>query len=201
MRAIADLPRSFSLWFQRAGRQQLPAGDVGPLKLGELDLGSFVAFRPSAAIREHPDGALGVLGLNLLKHLRLTIDRKSRTAVCRVSAPPEFPVADRDYFKAMVADDTDQLEAWLEKYPKERLSQEAAQRLLGYRIDEDAGPEQIEMAIRRLRATWREDMVSTQALELMKDPLNETLIAKYMAWEKENATEQICQKDEKCRGK
>ena len=157
-----------SEWCERLG---FPAGDVGSLNLGKLDLGSFVAFRPAEVVYVHPDGAIGVLGLNLLKHLRLTIDRKNKTAVCRVTAPPDFPEADREFFKAMVAEDADQLEAWLEKYPKERLSQEAAQQLLDYRIDEDAGPEQIEQAIRRLRATWREDMVSTQALDLMRDLL------------------------------
>jgi hypothetical protein len=152
-------------WCRRLG---FPAGDVGPLNLGELDLGSFVAFRPSEMVYEHPDGAIGVMGLNLLKHLRLTIDRKNKTALCRVTVPPEFPEADRDFFKAMVAEDADQLEAFLEKYPKERLSPEAAQLLLAYRLDEDAGAEQIESAIRRLRVTWREDMVSTQALDLMR---------------------------------
>jgi hypothetical protein len=155
-------------WCERLG---FPAGDVSPLNLGELDLGSFVAFRPSQMVYEHPDGALGVLGLNLLKHLRLTIDRKNKTAVCRVTAPPEFPEADRDFFKAMVAEDADQLEAWLEKYPKERLSPEAAQQLLAYRLNKDAGAEQTESAVRRLRVTWREDMISTQALDLMRELL------------------------------
>ena len=76
-----------------------------------------------------------------------------------VAAPPDFPEADRDFFKAMVAKDADQLEAWLEKYPKERLSEEAAQRLLGYRIDEDARPCRVmsrrSSRSRPVRKRWR----------------------------------------------
>ena len=51
---------------------------------------------------------------------------------------------------AAAATSLDALEAWLEKFPTERLSQEAAQMLLGYRIDEDAEPEQFAKAIRWL---------------------------------------------------
>jgi len=153
-------------WCDRLG---FPAGDVGTLNLGDLDISQFVAFRPAEVIYVHPDRAIGVLGLNLLKHLRLTIDRKGKTAVCRVTALPEYPEADRGFFKAMVEEDADQLEAWLEKYPQERLSQEAAQMLVGYRIDEDAEPEQFERAVHWLRGTWREDLVSTRALDLMRD--------------------------------
>ena len=146
-----------------------PAGDVGSLKLDTLDFSDFVAFRPAEVNYVHPDGAVGVIGLNLLKHLRLTIDRQKNTAICRVTAPPEFPEADRGFFKAMVEEDGDALEAWLGDHPKERLSQEAAQLLLGYRIDEAAEPEQLEKAIRLLAATWREDLVSTRGLDLMRE--------------------------------
>lgn len=146
-----------------------PAGNVGSLKLGALDLSRFVAFRPSEVIYVHPDGAIGVIGLNLLGHLRLTIDRKRDTATCQVTAPPEFPEAELAYFKAMVEEDADQMEAWLEKHPEERLSQEAAHQLLGYRIDEDGEPEQFEKVIRSLSKTWREDIISTRALDLMRE--------------------------------
>ncbi len=66
-----------------------------------------------------------------------------------------------------------------------------------------AGEAEYQQRVQSMRQLLVDGMEETDhpALELMKDPLNETLIAKYMAWEKENATEQICQKDEKCRGK
>ena len=113
-----------------------------------------------------------MLGLNLLKHLHLTIDRSNKTAVCfRRHSPPNFPVADREYFEAEASGEADQLEAWLEKYPKERLSAEAAEKLLADRLVEKATPEQIESAIRRLRVTWRDDMISTKALDLVKELL------------------------------
>jgi hypothetical protein len=148
-----------------------PAGDVAPLKLGGLDLGSFVAFRPADMPYRHPDGALGVMGLNLLKHLRLTVDPKSKAARCRATAEPALSQEDRDYFKVMVTEDPDQLEAWLEKYPNGRLSPEAAQRLLDERLAEKAEPAKVKSAIRRLRLTWPGDMVSTKALSLMQKML------------------------------
>ncbi|MFK7849686.1 MAG: hypothetical protein AB8D78_01810 [Akkermansiaceae bacterium] len=145
-----------------------PGGDVSTLKLGALNLADFVAFRPWELVESHPDQAIGVVGLNLLKHLHLTIDRSSRTATYRVVVPPNFPVADREYFKTLATEDNDQLEAWLEKYPKERLSAEAARSLINNRLAERATPAKIESAIRRLRVTWRDDMVSTEALDQMK---------------------------------
>ncbi|MFT5857777.1 MAG: hypothetical protein ACI8XO_005039, partial [Verrucomicrobiales bacterium] len=150
-------------------QQGFPAGDLGPLKLDSLNLSDFVAFRPDEVNYVHPDGAVGVIGLNLLKHLRLTIDRQKNQAICQVTAAPEFPEADRGFFKAMVEEDGDQLEAWLDQYPKQRLSQEAAQLLLGYRIDEAGEPEQFDKAIRLLAATWREDLISTRGLDLMRE--------------------------------
>jgi len=146
-----------------------PAGDVGALRIASLDLAQFVAFRPAEVTYVHPDGAIGVIGLNLLEHLRLTINRQRGTATVRVTAPPEFPAADRAFFKALVEEDADQLDAWLDAHPEERLSQEAAKLLLGYRIDEDGTTEQLEKAIRWLRGTWRKDIVTTRALDLMRE--------------------------------
>ena len=53
-------------WCDRLG---FPAGNIGAVKLAGLNLSNFVAFRPSEITYVHPDGALGVIGLNLLKHL------------------------------------------------------------------------------------------------------------------------------------
>jgi hypothetical protein len=102
-------------------------------------------------------------------HGSADIDRASAQAdEVRPGGRP-FPEADRGFFQALVEEDADQLEAWLEKYPMERLSQEAAQLLVGYRIDEDGEPEQFEKAVHWLRGTWREDLVSTRTLDLMRD--------------------------------
>jgi hypothetical protein len=153
-------------WCDQLG---FPAGDIGSLKLDSLDLSKFVAFRPDEVIYVHPDGAIGVIGLNLLKHLRLTIDHQRKTASCQVTAPAVFPEADRGFFKAMVEEDADKLETWLDQFPTERLSQEAAHLLLGYRIDEAGEPEQFDKAIRWLAGTWREDIISTRGLDLMHE--------------------------------
>ncbi|QTN32048.1 tetratricopeptide repeat protein [Akkermansiaceae bacterium] len=151
--------------------QGFPAGEIDPLKLGELNLAKCVAFRPQEVIYTDPPESIGVLGLNLLKHLHLTIDPSTKTAVCFISSPPIFPVADREYFEAEASGDADRLEAWLEKYPKERLSAEGAEKLLNDRLVEKATPGQIESAIRRLRVTWPDDMISTKALDLVKELL------------------------------
>ena len=151
--------------------QGFPAGEIDPLKLGELNLAKFVAFRPQEVAYSDPAEAIGVLGLNLLKHLHLTIDRSNKTAVCYVVSPPNFPVADREYFEAGGLRRCYQLEAWLDKYPKERLSAEGAEKLLTDRLVDKATPEQIESAIRRLRVTWPDDMISTKALDLVKELL------------------------------
>jgi tetratricopeptide (TPR) repeat protein len=149
-------------------KQGFPAGDVDPLKLGELNLAGFVAFRPSDLVDTNPDHGIGMIGLNLLKHLRLTLDLGAKTAICRAVVPPDSLVADREYFKALAAGDDEKLEAWLEKYPKERLSGEAARDLLARRLSAKADPGKVESAVRRLRLTWTDDSVSSEALSLTK---------------------------------
>ena len=146
-----------------------PAGDIGAVRMGALNFSEFVALRPAEVNYVHPDGAIAVAGLNLLEHLKLTIDRQNRIARCRISVPPEFPAADRALFQALVNEDAEALETWLGKHPRQRLSQEAARLLLGYRIDEDAEPEQFQKAIAWLAGTWREDIVSTRTLDLMRE--------------------------------
>ena len=55
-----------------------PAGDVGEVRLGELRVDEFVAFRPVELNQVHVDGALGVLGLNFLEHFRVALDPRQR---------------------------------------------------------------------------------------------------------------------------
>jgi len=61
-----------------------------------------------------------------------------------------------------------------------------------------AGEEEYQQRVQSMRQLLVEWMEQTDhpALELMKDPLNKKLIAKYMAWEKENAIVQLRQKKE-----
>ena len=74
------------------------------------------------------------MGLNLLEHFRVEIDRVNRWAKISMTKPPAFPEADLAFFKSMVAEDPAQVEAWLKDYPQVRLSREAAELLLALRL-------------------------------------------------------------------
>ena len=149
--------------------QGFPAGNVPGLQIGPLELGEFVALRPSEITYVHPDKALGVVGINLLKHLRIELNRERTQASISVTSPAEFPQSDLVFFKAMIDEDPAALESFLTEYPKERLSQEAARMLLSLYMDEDAEEESFSKAIAWLHDTWREDIRSTLALDLMKE--------------------------------
>lgn len=146
-----------------------PAGDVRPLRLGGLNLSERVAFRPAEIRYVHEDGAIGVLGLDLLRQLRVEIDHARNMARMRPVTPAEFPAADQAFYEALIEDDPEIYETFLWAYPEARHSQEAARRLLHLRIDEDAVLEDFERAVTWQAGTWREDIRSTRALDLVEE--------------------------------
>ena len=93
-----------------------PAGDVGPVRLGSLDLARHVAFRPEPVVQVHPDGVFGVTGIGLLEDLRLRIDRARGTLEVRATREPTFPEDDLMFFRARADEDPDSLLAFLDAH-------------------------------------------------------------------------------------
>lgn len=145
-----------------------PAGDIGPIRADRLDLHAYVAWRPGESRLVHPDGALGQIGLNLLRCLRVRIDRENATVHLTQTVEPDFPEEDLAYFRALVDGQAEAIEAWLEKHPQVRLSAEAGETLVILRLDEAAPKERLEAAVRWFDRTRREDLRTTEALRLME---------------------------------
>ncbi|MBK7874266.1 MAG: hypothetical protein IPJ77_00670 [Planctomycetes bacterium] len=147
-----------------------PAGDLGPVQLGPVDLARYVAFRPEPAARlggARPDGAFGWIGLNLLAHFRVELDRVNRVARFTPTRAPKFPEADLDFFAARASGDPDELERWLAKYPKERLAQEASGALFSRQLARNAPTEAMQRALKLVSAAFPEDLRATGALALL----------------------------------
>lgn len=157
-------------WCETLGR---PGGDVGSLRCRTIDLSKFVAFRPEPINLVHPDGVAGVMGINLLESMRIHIDRESRLAHLTMQRRPQLPQADLEFFQARAAENAAQVEAWLEKYPQERLNREAAELLLTYFLEEDAGAEATGRALKWIRDTTVEGLRATRMLDLMEELSNE----------------------------
>ena len=147
---------------------EAPAGDVGMMKLGALDLAEFVAFRPEELIQVHPDRAVGVAGINLFEHMRIEIDRVNAWVKITPSDAPEFPTADLEFFQARLTEEAEPLEEFLNKWPEERLAAEAAELLLWMRVDDGGTEEQILAAMRWRNDSMPKDLRATAALDLMK---------------------------------
>lgn len=145
-----------------------PAGDIGALSVGGLDLARYVAFRPEEVVQVHEDGVAGMLGLNALQHMRVEIDRVNRVVRFTETRKPEFPEADLAFFRARAEDDGDELQSFLEKHPKARLSKEAAQLLVDLRLDEGASAEVVGKALKWVNDAELEDLRATAMLDLMK---------------------------------
>lgn len=142
-------------------------GVVGPVRLGEIDLSTLVAFRPERLDQVHPDGVFGATGLGLLRHFRVSIDRENRLAQFDPTVPAAFPTADLELWQAYATGDPAQLEAWLTRHPKERLAPDAADLLLDARLDEGATGESMLRALEFTQASRPVDLKATGALELM----------------------------------
>ncbi len=145
-----------------------PAGDIGTLTVGDLDLSKYVAFRPEEVVRIHKDGVAGTLGLNALQHLRVEIDRVNRFVRITKTRDAAFPVADLAFFRARAEDDGDAMQAFLAEHPKARLSREASHLLVNLRLDEGADKETVGQALTWVNDAELEDLRATTMLELMK---------------------------------
>ena len=145
-----------------------PAGDVGPVRLGGTDVSEFVALRPEEVHYAHPDGAIGVTGINLLEHFRVEVDRVNRWVRFTQTAPAEFPEEDLAFFRARANEDSEELLAFLRDHGDTRLAYEAANLLVDWNLIYGATPEAMETAIGWVDETCIEDLKATGALELME---------------------------------
>ncbi|MEM7476280.1 MAG: hypothetical protein AAF483_14900 [Planctomycetota bacterium] len=150
-----------------------PAGNVGPVVCETIDFAPYVAFRPEEVIQTHPKGVAGVLGLNLLKHFRIHVDRQSLFATIRSAGSPNFPDEELAWFQAMVAEDRDLVLAWLEEHAQTRLGREAAEFLLTLLLDEGAEVEELSTAITWVNDTMPADLRATRMFDLMEELVNE----------------------------
>ncbi|MEZ6014059.1 MAG: hypothetical protein R3F49_03020 [Planctomycetota bacterium] len=152
-----------------------PAGDVGPIRVGNIDLHRYVAFRPEPIVQVHPDGVVGVTGINLLEHLRVEVDRGRRELRVAESRPAAFPTADLEFFRARAAEDTGAVVAFLDAHGAEdphgsgRLAHEAARLLLEYRLEDGCTREEVTAAVTWMHRTIAPDLGTTRMLDLMKE--------------------------------
>jgi tetratricopeptide (TPR) repeat protein len=153
-----DLARAF----------EAPAGDVGTMQLGPLDLSEFVAFRPEELVQVHPDRAVGIAGINVFEFMRVEIDRVNLWARLTPSKAPDFPEADLDFFRARLTEEAEPLEQFLTERPESRLASEAAELLLWMRVDDGGTDEQVRAAMRWRNDSITADLRATAALDLMK---------------------------------
>ena len=146
-----------------------PAGDVGRVTAETLDLSRYVAFRPSPITEVHSEGVVGITGINMLRHLRVEVDRVNRFMRIRPTTPPDFPEADLSFFRAMVEDQADPIERWLEAHPEERLAPEAADLLLDRRLGALVDDREVlERAVKWLLSTRPEDLRASTSLDLFE---------------------------------
>jgi len=145
-----------------------PAGDIGSVHMKTIDLSRYVALRPSEIVQVHADGVLGTIGLNLLEHFRVEIDRVNRYIRFQETKPAAYPKDDFEFFQALVEDDPDALRGFLTKYPTARLAREAAEKLLFMLIDSGEPAERFKSALEWMDKTRIADLRSTEALNTMK---------------------------------
>lgn len=155
------------------GQLGRPAGNVGPVRCGEIDFAPYVAFRPQDVILAHPDGVAGVMGLNLLKSFRVHVDRESRLATLQPPRSASFPAEELAFFQAMVSEDSVLVEDWLKQHSQTRLGREAAELLLTLMLDEGADEQQLAGGIQWINDTMPEDLRATRLLDLMEELVNE----------------------------
>jgi hypothetical protein len=134
-----------------ARRLEKPAGDIGPVWLADsatpekrVDLSRYLAFRPRAfGITATPsaDSPTLITGVNFLEHFRVELDWNNQTLALTQKKAPVFPQADFEYFRAEASGSSAAMATYLEKYPRERLSQEGASLLVKWLVEKDRAPD------------------------------------------------------------
>jgi len=145
-----------------------PAGDIGTVHLKTIDFGRYLAFRPAELVQVHADGVLGTIGINLLEHFRVEVDRTNRYVRFQETKVADYPAEDLVFFRAMVDEDPVALEGFLTKHPKVRLSREAAELLLTILVDSGESVAKLGNALEWMDKTRIDDLRSTEALSTMK---------------------------------
>jgi tetratricopeptide (TPR) repeat protein len=156
-----------------------PAGDVSPVWLADeatpdrkLDLSRYVAFRPQVfglSATPSADSPTVVAGWNLLESFRVELDWANQRVALTQKKVPHYPKADFEFFQAESLGTGDALQAYLEKYPHERLSAEAATRLVASRLEHDkAGDAEVLKALRWAVSTSRPGRRTETCLAYLK---------------------------------
>lgn len=145
-----------------------PAGNIGEVQLAGQDIANFIALRPDEVNYMHPDGALGVTGINLLEHFRVEVDRVNNYVYFEQMRAASVPEGDSQFFAAMVDEDASGIAAFLEAFGEHRLTLEAARLLVTLRLIEGAGSEDMRAALGYVDAACPEDLRATSALAEMK---------------------------------
>jgi len=156
-----------TLDYQVADEFGRPAGDIGPVRVGDIDLSEYLALRPDEVVLVHPDGVAGVTGLGFLEHFRVEIDRVNRWAMLTPTKAADYPEEDLEFFEALVLEDADAIEAFLVAHPEVRLSREAAARLIDLRLAEYAEAPEVTRAIHFVNDTMTPDLRATRLFDLM----------------------------------
>ncbi len=123
-----------------------PAGDVSPLWLADsgtsgkrLDLTRYLALRPRAfglAATPGIDSPLVITGVNFLEQFRVELDWNNQSLTLTQKTSPVYPQQDFAFFDAESRGTAEALEAYLAKYPRERLSGDAASLLVKRRLEQ-----------------------------------------------------------------
>ena len=124
-----------------------PAGDLNPAWLADagssgrrIDLSQYLAFRPKAfGLSATPglDSPLVITGVNFLESFRVELDWVNQRVALTSRKVPSYPWQDFAFFEAESRGTAEALEAYLTKYPNERLSADAAALLVRKRLEED----------------------------------------------------------------
>lgn len=168
-----------------AKRLGAPAGNVGSVTLvgaverTKIDLSLYSAFRPEAFYEEgvEPGSTVLISGLGLLNHFRIVLDWENRYATFTQVKSAEFPKQDLAFFKAQLVNSNQVFTEYLDQYPTERLSREAANQLLELRLTDGSNHDEIFDAIVRITKTARlrritevcQDVMASQAVSELPD--------------------------------
>ena len=145
---------SYETWIDAvcASIAGFPGGDFDYCDIAGLNLNAYTAVRPVASVSAgYPDA---VIGNSFWQNFQVIIEPLSQTVWFRDKKAGLSDLKEQVFFKALIDEDIDAVEAYVDAYPASRLAGEATETLLEWRFNEPVlDRESIERAVLRMAGT------------------------------------------------
>jgi hypothetical protein len=125
-----------------------PGGDFPLYKMGAINIMEYTAVRPFKYEGSHPDA---LIANSFWQNFQIVFDPEAKKIRLRSKGKKLSDLNEQIYFKALIDEDAEAIESYLDAYPASRLAEEAIETLLRQRLaDSSATADDVNRVVGRM---------------------------------------------------